>query len=252
MTLLLHCGGSEATISDLNAVPLPAKTDSYMPLPHGKLVELVETIFGDSLKAKMVKLQLGLNRKGQQLFGVASFDVDTLPGKGICKHGIAIGFRNSYDKSMSAGVAVGAQVFVCDNLCFSGDAVTILRKHTTHILPSLTRLFGEAAAKARAQYGDITADFRLMAATDYDDARAFSFLGRAYGEGILRAQQFTRAVAAWKEPTHEEFEAATLWRLYNAGTEGLKAANAQEAFTKYTGFHAAVMGEIPVAAPAEA
>lgn len=269
MTLLLHCGSNQATVSDLNAVPLPAETDTYMPLPHVKLVEMVETIFGDSLKAKMVKLQLGLNRNGGQLFGVASFDVD-LPIKTdtevlverygserlqrmrqVAKHGIAVGFRNSYDKSMSAGVAVGARVFVCDNLCFSGEAVTILRKHTSLIVPSLTRMLGEAASKARVQYGDVDTDFRLMAATQCDDTRAFSFFGRAYGQGLIRSQQFTRAIEAWKNPTHEEFAEPTLWRLYNAGTEGLKIANPQEAFMRYTGFHTAVMGEI-VAPVAEA
>jgi predicted SpoU family rRNA methylase len=46
--------------------------------------------------------------------------------------GLSIGIRNSYDKSMSIGVALGARVFVCDNLAISGE-IRIVRKHTAGV-----------------------------------------------------------------------------------------------------------------------
>ncbi len=242
--LVLHCGARDASMSDLNAVPIPEETNSYCPLPHALMVEMVEKAFSDQLGARMTQLQLGLNSKGAQLFGVASFDVDSGPDTALGQHGIAVGFRNSYNKTLKAGIAVGARVFVCDNLAFSGDAVTILRKHTTYLIPDLTRMLTSAAAEARVKYGDVSADFDAMGMAKLDDDRAFSFLGRCFGQGVLRSQQFTKAIEAWKVPTHAEFLDKDMWRLYNAGTEALKAANAMESFKRYTGFHAAVMGEV--------
>ena len=45
-----------------------------------------------------------------------------------------LGLRNSHDKRFPAGLAVGASVFVCDNLSFSGE-IKIGRKHTRHPEP---------------------------------------------------------------------------------------------------------------------
>ncbi len=41
----------------------------------------------------------------------------------------SIGIRNSMNKSMSLGVTAGTRVFVCENLCFSGEFLTF-RRHT--------------------------------------------------------------------------------------------------------------------------
>jgi hypothetical protein len=43
-----------------------------------------------------------------------------------------VGIRNSHDKAFAAGIIAGAQVLVCDNLCFSGE-ILLARKHTGHI-----------------------------------------------------------------------------------------------------------------------
>ena len=43
---------------------------------------------------------------------------------------LAMGFRNSIDKSMPLGICAGVTVFVCDNLALSGDFIKF-RKHTS-------------------------------------------------------------------------------------------------------------------------
>ena len=43
-----------------------------------------------------------------------------------------VGVRNSHDKSFPAGLVIGASIFVCDNLSFSGE-VKLARKHTVHV-----------------------------------------------------------------------------------------------------------------------
>jgi len=45
---------------------------------------------------------------------------------------VALGLRNSHDKSFSLALTVGFRVFVCDNLAFIGDfQAVIAKKHTS-------------------------------------------------------------------------------------------------------------------------
>src|SRR5438477_9276285 len=46
---------------------------------------------------------------------------------------LALGIRNSHDKSFSLGVTVGYRVFVCDNLAFHGDFMPVTKKHTKRV-----------------------------------------------------------------------------------------------------------------------
>src|SRR5206468_3078013 len=49
------------------------------------------------------------------------------------EHGAALGLRTSNDKTMSIQIAIGARVFVCDNLVFSGELIALKRKHTANL-----------------------------------------------------------------------------------------------------------------------
>jgi len=57
--------------------------------------------------------------------------------------GLVVGVRNSHDKSFPAALVLGASVFVCDNLSFSGE-VRLARKHTAHIERDLPHLVERA------------------------------------------------------------------------------------------------------------
>ena len=48
-----------------------------------------------------------------------------------------------------AGLAVGAAVFVCDNLSFSGE-VRLARKHTAHFERDLPQLVGRTIGSRQA------------------------------------------------------------------------------------------------------
>lgn len=241
--LMLHCGGQPASLDEIRSVQVPAATRTYQPLPHGDMYDLIVERFGSVLDRPVRDQAFGLARKGAQLFGVVTFDVTALVGSnGGTVHGLAVGLRNSYDLSMSAGCCVGAKVFVCDNYAFSGDALTILRKHTLNVLRDLTAMVGQAAEVAAANYRDVAADFRRMAEIEIGDDQAHAALGQMYGRGILRVRQLTRAYERWEDPGHDELPDKTAWRLYNACTEGLKLAHPREALDSYTGLHSYMLG----------
>ena len=123
--LLLHCGGREASLDDLKDVPLPKETKSYKPVSHYDLTMNIRAVAGDMLHDYHFSNGMyALTKDGNRMFGVHVYQTDEPSDMGL-----SIGLRNSYDKSMSVGVAIGASIFVCDNLAFTGK-IAILRKHT--------------------------------------------------------------------------------------------------------------------------
>ena len=124
-TLILHKGAKACTRDDLDLIPMPEKTATYQPVSHYQLANRLLTISQDIMSGFTLSGEkYGIARDGNQLFAVLQFrntheDI-----------GLALGFRNSYDKSMSVGFACGASVFCCDNMALTGDIV-VMRKHTS-------------------------------------------------------------------------------------------------------------------------
>src|SRR5215471_18262706 len=107
--LMLHAGGWSASVGDLVSVPVPASTDSYVPVPYGRLVEEVKVQlprFGLAVDRE----EYGLAREGRQMFGALSCRNDR-PDADYC---LAIGLLSSYDRTLSVGLAAGSRVFCCD------------------------------------------------------------------------------------------------------------------------------------------
>ena len=121
----------KATIEGLQAIPVPEPTASYQPVSHYDLARSLCTIGQDMLRNwDLVSETYEIARAGQQLFATLSFQKENTDMR------LAIGFRNSYDKSMALGIVVGANVIVCANLTFTGE-ITVMRKHSKNILNSL-------------------------------------------------------------------------------------------------------------------
>src|SRR4051812_22884309 len=65
-----------------------------------------------------------LSRGDARLF--ATVDLGSPLATGVT---LAVGIRNSFDKSLPLGFVAGNRVFVCDNLAFRSD-LSVKRKHT--------------------------------------------------------------------------------------------------------------------------
>ena len=133
--LLMHTSGGEyCTLDDLRNIPLPEETPTYKPVSHYDLATNLAKVSATLLRDySLEKSNYGLARDGAQLFGVHTYR------NGSDSMGLSIGFRNSYDKSMSVGIAIGASVFVCDNLALTGE-ISISRKHSANVWQDLEEL----------------------------------------------------------------------------------------------------------------
>lgn len=114
--LCLHCGALSATLDDLEAVKTPLSTDTWEPISHSDIVSTLLTE-AERVGFKLNRQSFGLSKSGDLMFGVLDFE------GGNDEYGYSVGFRNSHDKSLAAGVCAGQRIFVCDNLALTGEYV---------------------------------------------------------------------------------------------------------------------------------
>ena len=231
MTLLLHKGAEPATIEQLAMIPLPQETRSYKPVAHHELANMLSSMAANLLpEFELVNTQFGLARDGAKMFGLHTFK------NGDSALGLSIGFRNSYDRSLSVGIALGAQVFCCDNLCLHGE-LKILRKHTSNVHADIDGLALSAIYRSRSAFNQIKADAEVMKQIPMSDDEAYRMLGLVYGRGIITPRQIPVVKKEWLEPAHDAFEDRNLWSFYNAVTEALKSSPPQSIMERHLAIH---------------
>ena len=234
MSLIVHRGGRIVTKDDLALVQVPEATDSYMPVPHNNPSDTLSTIGRDILRGfTLSNEQYALAREGQQMFGVLSFRNDHT------ELGLSIGFRNSYDKSMAIGIAIGAQVFVCDNLALTGD-ITIMRKHTANVWSSLEDIAISTLYRSQQNFRRIVEDSETLKGRMIDTSEAFKMIGLLFGNGILTPRQLPVVKKEWLTPSYDDFRPRTMWSFYNACTEAMRSCPPIVIMEKHISLHTAI------------
>jgi hypothetical protein len=238
MTLLLHKGAEPATIEQLAMIPLPQETRSYKPVAHHELANMLSSMAANLLpEFELVNTQFGLARDGAKMFGLHTFK------NGDSALGLSIGFRNSYDRSLSVGIALGAQVFCCDNLCLHGE-LKILRKHTSNVHADIDGLALSAIYRSRSAFNQIKQDAETMKEIPMSDDEAYRMLGLVYGRGIITPRQIPVVKKEWLEPSHDAFAGRNLWSFYNAVTEALKSSPPQSIMERHLAIHKQLMNHV--------
>jgi len=220
--LILHCGAKKVTRAEVEAVPVPARTATWNPVPYADLIDFMHEQADRRLGLPVVREQYGLNQDGNQLFALLTLKTDRED------NGLAIGMRQSYNKTLRAEAVAGSQVFVCDNLAFSGSALKVSRKNTLNVWRDFTAMMAGLVEESLGHYTKINRTFDRMKEIPVTERRGYALLGVARGEGVLTAGQANIAFEDWETPRHEEFADRNLWGLYNCFTEGLKKGTAGE------------------------
>jgi hypothetical protein len=230
--LLMHTAeGKYATLEELREIPMPEETPTYKPVSHYDLATNLAEVSGTLLRDYTLdRSQYGLARDGAQLFGIHTYR------NGSDSMGLSIGFRNSYDKSMSVGIALGASVFVCDNLALTGD-IAIARKHTSNVWQDLEELIITKIYRSQHNFNRIVEDAQIMQGQHLSDDDAYRLTGLLYGHGIISPRQIPIVKKEWLLPSHEEFEERNVWGFYNACTEALKSSPPNRIMEKHIALH---------------
>lgn len=213
--LTLHCGASHVARELVGKVATPANTETWFPIPHEDFITGVEKAL-QAANMRVVEQAHSLTKEGNRYFGL--FQVANCQSTGE-DYSYVLGMRNSHDKSFPAGLVVGSQVFVCDNLAFSGE-IKIARKHTRFIADDLPRLTSNAVGMLSEKWTLMSDRIAKYKQTEISDRDAHDFIIRSLDVGATTLQQVPAIINEWRAPRHPEFAAdKTAWRLFNAYTE---------------------------------
>lgn len=220
-SVLVHRGGWEATRGDLAAVPLPPETQSYVPVSHVRLIEELE-LHVPRFGLTVVKESFALAREGSQMFAVLS----CTNGHNMTDYCLAIGVRNSYDRSLAVGIVTGSRVFCCDNLAFSGE-VQAERKHTVNVFRDLPDMLYRMLGKVTVMKARQDQEIQAMKLLPLDVRAADHILVEAVRRDALPASKLPQVIQAWEKPRHEEFQERNAWSLFNAFTDVTRSRSPQ-------------------------
>ena len=208
---------NKKSLKELKAIEVPQATDTFQPIGHGELVDYITDAVPAQLgnNFELINNVHGTANKDQMMFGLMTFkncDTDS---------GMAVGYRNSLDKSLSVGLAFGANVFVCENLMMTGD-VYVMQKHTTNVWENLEATVAEAVPNASGVYETLLEDIDTMSNITISNDKMYQVLGLLRGHNVLNSQQLNIALKETIDPSFKEHKNGSLMQTYNACTEALK------------------------------
>lgn len=208
--------GTKCDRNQLADLPTPAPIGRWSPIPHVTLVNELEKAllpFNMRVSNEVFKLDKG----GARMFGLLQIE--------NCNNNpdfsFVAGVRNSHDKMIRAGVAIGEGTFVCSNLRFSGEIV-IGRKHTKEILNELPDLITGAVGKLSegwSKQADIIQKYKEVEVTPLAGR---NLLVECAKQLVFPRTQYMDVLEEFESPRHPEFKDRNLWSLMNAVTEVLK------------------------------
>lgn len=213
--LLAHTGATKVGRQELLALPDPLTTDTHRPVPHAKIVEaLVETLGFRHLT--VLRDEYAVSDNGDRMFGVLEISEEEAGVR------LAIGVRNSHDKSFSLALTVGYRVFVCDNLAFHGDFTPVTRKHSKNF--DHVEVIDAAVGKMQRHFEPLKKQIDVWQHYSMTDIYAKTVIYDAFIAGQLEAPKklATLVHENYFEPDIEDFKPRTKWSLSNAFTSAFK------------------------------
>ena len=211
-TLINHKGARLVSFEDLVQTPTPPATATWFPVPHHQVFQsVVDTLTGAGFGIQQTKLSLA--RDGARFFG--TLDLTTPVTDGI---GLAVGVRNSTDKSFPIGFCCGTRVFVCDNLSFTSEVV-VSKKHTRFGADRYAEDISKAVSELH-QYKEAAGHWiNRMQHWELSDDAANSYMLQAFERGVIGIRLLPMVLREWRHPHLDDYHPRTGWSLWNCFTD---------------------------------
>jgi len=214
--LMMHCGAESVQLPQLMALPMPEATETHFPIPHHQFYDLAESrLLNQGYSISNPRHYI--NKEGAHYFALMQIlheDEDqNMENATMCA------LRNTHDKTFAAKLAVGAKVFVCDNLSFSGDIV-VGRKHTANIWDDLPDLIEGAIGRIRVMRKRQDIRFAEYKQAPLDDFTADHLIMETWRQGIIGTRKLAGVNNEWYDPNSVHVD-KNVWRFFNACTATL-------------------------------
>ena len=235
-------GYADSYLRATNAL-IPAQTESYSPVSH---LEIMSAMMANLARQNLTVIgrKLHVNGKGTKVIGFYDVEDGTDFGK---QHGMKmmLGYKNSYDKSMSLGIVAGASVWICSNGCISGDMLAFRRKHTGSIQTEMNERITEGIGIMKNDFGKLNLEVDIMKNYSLTPRQKSEILGVMYfEEEIVTPQQLSIVKKELKESEH--FKDNTVWDLYNNVTEALKTSHPTNVISDHISLHGFMRGIVGI------
>jgi hypothetical protein len=213
---MLITGNELITRAELAMVPTPASTPTHQTIPHVEVVEAVVNTLG-LRKLAVVAEQHTVDRSGLKYWG--TLDLEAM-GEGMR---FSIGIRNSHDRSMSLALIAGYRVMVCQNGCFSGDFLPVMRKHTKNM--NLIESVTLGVDSIQRGWEPLVKQVRGWQERQLSDAAAKLLIYEAFVEGAMEIPKHLAYPVhqAYFNPPYPDFAPRNMWSLQNSFTQAVKA-----------------------------
>lgn len=214
--LMLHCGAHRVERDQLPQVTTPRRTATWQPIPHHDLLALVENTL-PRFGMRVVEQAHAITHEGMRYFGL----LQIANGSAHADYSWVLGIRNSHDKRLPAGLVLGSQVFVCDNLAFHGE-IQVARKHTSGLLGDLPILVWDAVGQLSQNWHRQDRRIEHYKETELTSLAVHDLTIRALDAGVICGSMVPKVLSEYRQPRHPEFKPRNLWSYHNAVTETLK------------------------------
>lgn len=210
---------------------------SYTPIPHSVFImELQEQLDKRNMKIGSKKYLTGNN--GNILTGeygiISNIEEESQ---------IAIGFHNSYNKQMKAGIYGGMLMLVCSNGAYSHGQSMYKRKHTGNALYELREQMLNVIEEAEGSYIQLVHEKEAMKERELSRQTIASLVGDMWlNEQLINTTQME---IIRKEMLYSEaFREKTAWSLYNWCTESIKQAHPANYIKQHLKLHTYISNKL--------
>lgn len=228
--MLKSKGVRQISRSELLSFPIPVATDSYCPISNSEIVDTVLEEFDKnnfSVQSEFYKCD------GSRSKFVGGFVINV----GNRESNIMFGFKNSYDKSMSAAYAMGASIIVCSNSVVSGEQ-SLIRKHTGSANLDIKRGISEGIKRLGDNFQNIQKDLERMKEIEISKTIAASLIGRMYlEEELITSHQLSIIKKEYNSESFDYGVKGTMFNLYQAVTHSLKTSHPREYLNDHIDAH---------------
>ncbi|MEE8385659.1 MAG: hypothetical protein V3S01_07065 [Dehalococcoidia bacterium] len=240
-SLCLHDGAKLATLDQLRTLPRPEVLGArHYPLPHYILRDTVVRSV-EERGVRVLDERIALTPDGKRYFGLLTLEPGSLSLPSDWT--MAVGIRGSVDQAFAESVCGGSQVFVCDNLAFSGE-VKVARKNTMHCRRDLPGRVETAIAQLLGQADRMKRRYDGYRNSHFSDRAVDRTLMGLVRDKALPASKIPAILGEFAEPSHQEHGHRTAWTFFNAVTEVLKGTNAERMVGRTISLHNHVDREV--------
>jgi Domain of unknown function (DUF932) len=154
-------------------------------------------------------------------------------------------FKNSYDKSMTAGISLGASVFVCTNGMITGEYTTI-RKHTGSVNDVIKLGITEGIKKIYDNFEELSKQTTRMKEIEMTKKTIAELVGNFYcNEAIITSRQLDVIKNELFEKESFSYGVSdSLYNVYQAITHSLKKSHPNDYVKNHIDTHNFMLNQI--------